>query len=154
MNAADIMTTRLATAAPDTALADLVRLMVDRHVRAVPILQEGKLVGIVTQTDIICALASRDGAMAAPSDRDRQIREAFNAALALPPWSDAASNPTCIVDAGVVNLWGTIDTETDRQALLALARSLPGVRTVEDHMRVVSHIDPFDRPNWPVPAPP
>jgi CBS domain-containing protein len=154
MNAADIMTTRLATAAPDTALAELVHLMVDRHVRAVPILEAGKLVGIVTQTDIIRALASRDGAMAALSDPDRRIREAFNAALARPPWSDAASNPTCIVDAGVVNLWGIIDTETDRQALLALARSLPGVRAVEDHMRVQSNIDPFDRPNWPVPAPP
>ncbi len=154
MNAADIMTTRLATAAPDTALPELVHLMVDRHVRAVPILEDGKLVGIVTQTDIIRALASRDGAMGTLSDTDRSIREAFNAALAHPPWSDAASNPTCVVDAGMVNLWGIIDTETDRQALLALARSLTGVRAVEDHMRVQSHIDPFDRPNWPVPAPP
>jgi CBS domain-containing protein len=154
MNAADIMTTRLATAAPDTALAELVHLMVDRHVRAVPILEDGKLVGIVTQTDIIRALASREGAMTALTDPDRSIREAFNAALASPPWSDAASNPTCIVDAGVVNLWGIIDTETDRHALLALARSLPGVRAVEDHMRVHSTVDPFDRPNWPVPAPP
>jgi hypothetical protein len=141
MNAADIMTTRMTTASPDTALTELVRLMVDRHVRSVPIVQDGKLVGIVTLTDVTHALASRDGAVAAPSDSDRRTRDTFTAALAAPPWSDRASNPTCIVDGGVVNLWGPVDSEADRQALLALAWSLPQVRAVQDHMRVLAHGD-------------
>ena len=87
MNAADIMTTRLTTADPNTALSELVRLMVDRHVRAVPIVQDGKLVGIVTLTDIVHALASRDSAMAALSEPDRRIRDAFTTAMACPLWS-------------------------------------------------------------------
>ena len=154
MNAADIMMTRPVIATPDTPLGELVRMMVDRHVQAVPIIAGDKLVGIVTQADIICALASRSGAMEALSDRDRRIREAFAAAMARPPWSDGAADPTCIVDGGVVNLWGPVDTEADRQALLALAHSLPGVREVKDHMSVLPHGDPFDRPNWPAPEPP
>ena len=154
MNAADIMTTQLTTATPDTTVAELVRLMVDRHVRAVPILQDGKLVGIVTLTDIAHALASRDDAMAVLSEPDRRIRDAFTAALACSPWSDAASTPTCIVAGGVVNLWGPVDSKAQRQALLALARSLPEVRGVEDHMRVLPHGDPDDHPNWSPPTRP
>jgi CBS domain-containing protein len=154
MNAADIMTTRPLTAAPDTPVADLVRMMVERRVEAVPILDGDRLVGIVTQADIIRALASRSGAMAAVSEADRRIRDAFAAAMAHPPFSDGVADPTCIVDGGVVNLWGPVDSEVDRQALLALARSLPGVRSVNDHMSVLPHGDPFDRPNWPVPRPP
>jgi CBS domain-containing protein len=154
MNAADIMTARPATATPDTPVGELVRLMVDRHIEVVPIVAGDRLVGIVTQADIIRALASRSGATAELSEDDRRIREAFAAALAQPPWSDGVADPTCIVDGGVVNLWGPVDSEADRAGLLALARSLPGVRAVNDHMSVLSHGDPFDRPNWPAPKPP
>ena len=154
MNAADIMTARPLTAAPGTPVAELVRMMVQRRVEAVPIVDGEKLVGLVTQNDIIRALASRSGAMADMSEPDRRIRDAFAAAMATPPFSDGVADPTCIVDGGVVNLWGPVDSEADRQALLALARSLPGVRAVNDHMSVARHGDPFDRPNWPVPKPP
>ena len=118
MNAADIMTTRLVTAAPDTPVMDLVRLMVDRHVSAVPIVEDGKLLGVVSHDDVICALASRNGDTAPLSAADRRVRDAMAAALSLRPWSDIASNPTIIVNAGVLHLWGPVDSETDRQALL------------------------------------
>ena len=154
MNAADIMTTRLPVAAPDTRLTDLIRVMVNRHVAAVPVMQHGTLLGIVTYPDIIRALASRAGALAELAATDREIRDAFTAALKAPPWSDAASNPTCVVDDGVVNLWGPVDSQEDRRALVELARGLPGVRQVEDNMTVMVHGDPFDRPNWPQPEKP
>ncbi len=154
MNAGDIMTTRLATATPDTPLLDLVRLMIDRHVDAVPIVAGRQLVGLITHDDVIRALASRNGATTALSDADRRIRDAFVAALSGTPWSDGASNPTCIVDEGIVHLWGPVDSAADRQALVALAGALPGVLRVEDHMNVPLQGDPFNRPNWPLPARP
>lgn len=150
MNAGDIMTPRPTTAAPDTPLLDLVRLMIDRHVDAVPIMADSRLVGIVTHDDVIRALASRNGATITLSDADRRVREAFTGALSRPPWSDGASNPTCIVNMGVVHLWGPIESEADRRALVTLARSLPEVDAVEDHMTILRPADPFERPNWPV----
>jgi hypothetical protein len=151
MNAADIMTMRLVTADPGTPLLDLVRLMVDQHVDAVPIIAEGQLVGIVTHDDVIRALASRTHATAALSDEDRRIRGLFAASLARPPWSVGTSQPTCIVDEGVVHLWGPVESEADRRALVAMARSLPGVRAVEDHMSVLRRGDAFDRPHCRAP---
>ena len=151
MNAADVMTTRLTTATPDTPIMELVRLMVDRHVSAVPIVENGQLIGVVSHDDVICALASRNGDTASLSAGDRRIREALCAALARRPWSDIASNPTCIVEGGVVHLWGPVDSDADRRALIELAQSLPGVYGVEDHMTALHHRDPFDRPHWPAP---
>lgn len=154
MNAADIMNCFPVTAAPDTPLIDLVHLMAERDVGALPIVADGKLVGLVTHDDIIRALASRQGASLALSDADRRLHDAFIAALSRPPWADRASSPTCIVDAGDMHLWGPVESEDDQRALLALARSLPGVRGVTDHMTVLQQGDPFDRPNWPVPERP
>ncbi len=128
--------------------------MVDRHVDAVPIVADRQLVGLITHDDVIRALASRNGATGALSDADRRIRDAFAASVSGPPWSDGASNPTCIVDEGVVHLWGPVDSAADRQALVTLAEALPGVHRVEDHMTVPPHADPFERPNWPLPARP
>ena len=35
---------------------------------------------------------------------------------------------------GVVHLWGLVDTEAERKALLELAESVPGVSRVSDEM--------------------
>ena len=41
------------TASPDTSLADLVRLMLDNKIGAVPVVQDGELVGIVSELDVL-----------------------------------------------------------------------------------------------------
>ncbi len=51
--AADIMTPDPATVAPDTSVTDAARLMVEQHVGALPVLDGGRLVGIVTEGDLI-----------------------------------------------------------------------------------------------------
>jgi CBS domain-containing protein len=52
MNATDIMTPDVIYAAPDTPLRDLVRLMLDNHVSALPIVEYGRIVGIVSEGDL------------------------------------------------------------------------------------------------------
>ena len=59
-----------------------------------------------------------------------------------------------VVSDGVVHLWGVAPDEAKRQAMRVAAENIPGVRAVEDHMELPSHIDPLDRPNWPSPVPP
>jgi osmotically-inducible protein OsmY len=39
-----------------------------------------------------------------------------------------------VVNAGVVDLWGTITDEQERRAIAVLAENLPGVKAVHDHM--------------------
>ena len=52
MNATDIMTPDVICAAPDTPLRVLVRLMLDNHVSALPIVEHGRIVGIVSEGDL------------------------------------------------------------------------------------------------------
>jgi CBS domain-containing protein len=49
----DLMTTAVHTAAPDALVMDLARLMTDRRIRHVPVLDNGRLVGIVSIGDVV-----------------------------------------------------------------------------------------------------
>ncbi len=46
--------------APDDDLADVVTLMLDREVRTVPVVDSGRLVGIVTHRDVLRCVARRE----------------------------------------------------------------------------------------------
>ena len=48
----DVMTRRVVTVGDDCPLEEAARIMVDRRIGCLPIIKEGKLVGIITETDI------------------------------------------------------------------------------------------------------
>lgn len=49
----DVMRREVPVAAPDTTIAELARMMVEHRVPGVPIIDDGELVGIVTEADLI-----------------------------------------------------------------------------------------------------
>jgi CBS domain-containing protein len=53
MNAADVMTPDVICAAPDTPLLELIRLMLDNQVSALPVVADGQIVGIVSEGDMM-----------------------------------------------------------------------------------------------------
>ena len=53
MKTKDVMVTNIVTAQPDTFLHDASQIMKERNIRHLPIVQDGKLCGLVTQTDIV-----------------------------------------------------------------------------------------------------
>jgi CBS domain-containing protein len=54
MQAQDIMTKDVATVRPDTALADAIAIMLDRHVSGLPVVdRDGRLVGVLTEGDLL-----------------------------------------------------------------------------------------------------
>jgi len=53
MNAADIMTRDVVTVAPDTNVAEIARLMLERRVSAVPVVENGAPIGIVSEGDLL-----------------------------------------------------------------------------------------------------
>ena len=52
MQVCAMMQTRVITATPDMALADVQRLMRDNHIRHVPVVSGKRLVGIITDRDV------------------------------------------------------------------------------------------------------
>ena len=53
MKASDIMTSPAITARPGTGVAEIATLLFTKHISAVPILDEGKLVGMVSEGDLL-----------------------------------------------------------------------------------------------------
>ena len=55
--AADVMTAEVVSVGPDTDLADAATLMLDKDVNRLPVVADGRLVGIISRADFVRLLA-------------------------------------------------------------------------------------------------
>lgn len=130
LTAADVMTRDPHTVAPTASLAEVARLLERHHIKRLPVLEGGRLVGIVSRANLLRGLATaeRPGEVTA---NDREIAARLKAALDAESFGNLV-NP--IVQDGTVHLWGLVDNDTERRALVLLAQRTPGVKAVEDHL--------------------
>jgi CBS domain-containing protein len=129
----EIMTAEPLTVTEDTPLEEVVEVMEKRRIKRLPVLRGNKVVGIVSRANLLHALAgvARDVKPMAASDQ--VIRDQVVAELARQPWAPV-SLVNVIVRDGVVELWGTITDERERQAMIVVAENVPGVKSVKDHL--------------------
>jgi len=129
----EIMTSGAISVSEDTPLSEIATLFERKRIKRVPVIKDGKLVGVVSQSNLIQALASVVGRMDQHDETDRQIRLELQARLQQQSWTDFGSRNITVSDR-VVHLWGLVGSEAERKALLALAESVPGVSQVSDEM--------------------
>ena len=55
---AEVMTRNPLTVTEETSIEDACRLIRERRIKRLPVVREGRLVGIITRADLICALAA------------------------------------------------------------------------------------------------
>jgi CBS domain-containing protein len=132
--AADVMTREVLTVGVDTPLEDVARLLERRGVKRVPVVREGRVIGIVSRADLVRGLAVRP-VQPPPGGAadDRVIRDRVLAALRGQPWWIGAYRNVVVVD-GVVHLWGLARSPAEREAMRVAAETVPGVQRVEDHL--------------------
>jgi CBS domain-containing protein len=128
---AEIMTPNPYTIDEIAALESVVELMERRHVKRLPVVRDGRLVGIVSRANLMHALASLAGTAPQPTGDDAVIREQILAALHAHRWASAAN---VVVKNGMADLWGTITDERERQACIVAVENVPGVKAVHDHL--------------------
>lgn len=56
--ARDVMTTAVVSVSADTGITDVRHLLVDRRIRRVPVLDGGRLIGIVSRSDVVALMAT------------------------------------------------------------------------------------------------
>jgi CBS domain-containing protein len=56
----DVMTTDVVSVAPDTSFDEVTRALLERGIRAVPVIDDGVLVGVVTEADLVRTAEQRD----------------------------------------------------------------------------------------------
>jgi len=129
----EIMTEGVVAVGEDTPLAEIASLFEKKRIKRVPVVKNGELVGIVSRSNLIQALASAIGHGEEYPETDRRIRLDLLARLAEQEWTDFGDR-NVTVSGGVVHLWGLVGTEAEHKALLALAESVPGVKRISDEM--------------------
>jgi CBS domain-containing protein len=131
----EIMTTDVVSAREDTPLAEIATLFERKRIKRVPIVRDGRVVGVVSQGNLIQALASAATHLGeVHEDSDRRIRDELLARLQEQwDWTDFGGRNVTVND-GIVHLWGLITSDAERKALTALAEGIPGVSRVCDEM--------------------
>ena len=127
------MTTDVHTATEDTSLEDIVELMERNRIKRVPVVRGRNVVGIVTRSNLLHAMVSLARAEPKTAKNDAAIRETLLAEMQKESWAPTAMANVVVRD-GVVELWGVIIDERQREALKVAAENIPGVRAVKDHM--------------------
>jgi CBS domain-containing protein len=130
----DVMISPAITVEESTPIEEIVKVLEHNSIKRVPVVHEGRIVGIVSRADLLRILASvsveRSAALA-----DTVIRAQLSKELNRQPWWDG-SLVNISVSEGVVELTGFAATEEQRTALRVLAERMSGVRAVRDDMSV------------------
>jgi len=130
----DIMTRNVITATPETSVADIADLLESKRIKRVPIVADGKLVGIVSRANLVRALAGLPRPAEGVQGKDAEIRHNILARLKSEPWNPAWLNVR--VENGVVELWGATTSQAQKRAAHVAAEITPGVVRVEDNIVV------------------
>jgi CBS domain-containing protein len=130
--ARDIMTAAVISVGPTATLPEIASTLERHRIKRVPVIKDGKLVGIITRSNLLQALAAADVSRPSSPD-DRAIREQLLAELQKQPWVHMALK-SIVVQDGVVSLWGMVSTDDERRALRIAAENVPGVKRVEDQL--------------------
>ena len=132
----DVMTAKVVTATEDATLGELVELMERHGIKRIPIVRGRILAGVVSRSDLLRALLSREPHRPVLQPTDKALRQAVVEALEHRPWT--SKWPTNVfANDGVVHLWGFVDGEEVRKAYRVAAENVPGVRRVKDHLRAL-----------------
>jgi CBS domain-containing protein len=129
---ADIMTRDVVTVSKFAALGEIADLMEHHRIKRVPVVHDGKLVGVVSRADLLRTLASGTVTVS-DEDKDRSVRNRLLTELRQHKWAALLNEADIVVSDGVVHLWGVVGSKEEHQALRIVAENTPGVRDVDDH---------------------
>ncbi len=129
----DAMTREVVAIDEETPIGQIAALFEERGIKRVPVLRQGRLVGIVSRADLLHGLATAESAQSAVGDES--IRLATLTRLR----DDAGIRDLAVtVKDGIVHLWGSVGSEAERAAATAVAENVRGAGGVESHLRIVS----------------
>jgi len=116
---ADVMKQPVDVVAPDADTHEIVHHMLERHLRCLPVVADGELVGIISRRDLLRPLVRPDDAIRAGVARLLNDYTSLRS-----PWQVTSL-------AGVVTVSGRFRDHAERLVVEAIARTVPGVVSVE-----------------------
>jgi CBS domain-containing protein len=128
----EIMTSEPLTITEDTPLPEIVELMEKNNIKRLPVMRGDKIVGIVSRSNLLQAVASIARDVPDPTADDDHIRNRVIDAIEKNDWCPFGLS--VIVRDGIVHLSGVITEERSRQAAIVAAENVTGAVKVHDHL--------------------
>ncbi len=131
----DVMTRDVVTA-PETAELKEVASLMQRHgIKRVPIVRDGKVLGIVSRANLLQGLLAREPRPTGGTALDADLRESVWQELRKHPWGSGVGN--VVVESGVVHLWGQTRSVSVKEAVRVAIENVPGVKRVASNIVVL-----------------
>lgn len=143
----EVMTPSPITVSEVTPLPELVSLMENNSVKRLPVMRDGKLVGIVSRSNLLQAVADLARDEPDPTADDDQIHRRIIDEIEKYDWCPIGLS--VIVRNGIVHLSGVITDERSRQAAIVAAENIQGVVKVRDHLRWIPSRGSISRSRLP-----
>jgi len=134
----EIMTRNVLAVAVDTPLAEIVAIMEDHRIKRIPIVENGRLVGIVSRADLLKALIALTRDRPEENLPDDQIRASVLAEIRKQPWSTRNADVT--VENGIVYLNGVVYDHREHIAMRVAAANASGVKGIRDELQCIEPI--------------
>ncbi len=115
----DAISSPAVTIGPEQTVAEAARVMVGKQVNRLPVVEGGRLAGIVTRADLVRAFVRSD------DELEQEIREDAERTLWIDPERLDIS-----VENGVVTLAGELEQRADAELLEKHVAAVPGVVAV------------------------
>lgn len=122
--AGEAMTAPALTIGPERPVHEAAARMIEDGVNRLPVVEDGKLVGIVTRADLVRAFTRTDGEIA-----DEIRNEIVERTLWIAPEAVQIG-----VEGGNVTLAGQVETATDAELLPVFVERVPGVVSVSSEL--------------------
>ena len=122
--AGELMSAAPITIGPDATVAAAARLMRERGVSWLPVLAEGRLVGVLGRSDLLTVFLRSDAEI-----RAEVVGDVLAGRLVVDP-----SRVAVEVTDGVVTLTGELDTHADAEVALTMVHRVEGVVDVLDQL--------------------
>lgn len=127
---ADVMTSQVVSIDEETPVEEIAALMIEKHIKRLPVLREQRLVGIVSRADLLWVITWVEPEAAIHGDEAlcRGVKARLSVRGLL------HDLPELTVSNAVVHLWSGRLTQTERDVVRIIAESTPGTAGFVDHI--------------------
>ncbi|HEY7611227.1 MAG TPA: CBS domain-containing protein [Alphaproteobacteria bacterium] len=136
--AADVMTKRVICVRPDMPVGEVATILDEWRIKRAPVLADGRIVGIVSRSDLLRTMLDPRRLRPEIAASDSSIRDSLVAHLKQLTWLEGGGVQVTVND-GTVVLYGFAASSEEVVAIEYLAEGVPGVRFVENYLRVGQH---------------
>lgn len=137
-HARDVMTRSVVCTGPLTEVAEIASLMDKWNIKHVPVVEDGCLVGMISRSDLIRAVALSKPKKSTKVG-DTELRQRLTARLDGKSWG-GRNLVNFVVDKGRVELFGMVQNPDQRNAIRVLAENTTGVRSVKNRLSIMPQL--------------